>query len=390
MSQTQSLDTLAVHAGTRPDPLHGAIMAPIVLSSTFAQPAPGAPLQFDYSRSGNPTRAMLEEALAALDGGKWAYAFSSGCAAASTVLQTLRPRDHVISGDDIYGGTHRLFNRVAAPLGIETTYLDLTDLSALDSAFTGTTRLVWLETPSNPLLKIFDIGAIAEITHRHGAFLVVDNTFASPVIQRPLALGADVVLYSTTKYLNGHSDVVGGALITNDATWSEKLKFLQNAVGAVPSPFDCFLILRGLKTLPMRVRQHVRGATTIAQRLAESAGVRQVRYPGLATHPQSELVQRQMHGQGGGMISIELSGGRNGAARFLKHLKLFTLAKSLGGVESLAEHPASMTHAGVAPEVREALGITDGLVRLSVGIEDPDDLWEDLQNGLRVLDGERQ
>jgi cystathionine gamma-synthase/cystathionine gamma-lyase len=293
-----------------------------------------------------------------------------------------RPGDHIISGDDAYGGTHRIFNRIASPLGIETTYVDLSRPEALREAFRKNTRVVWLETPTNPLLKVFDIEAISQLAHAHGSIVVVENTFASPALQRPLDFGADIVLHSTTKYLNGHSDVVGGALITNDVELSDRIKFLQNAIGAVPSPFDCFLVLRGLKTLPLRIRQHVRTATTLAQRLAEASAASLVRYPGLSTHPQYELVQRQMGGQGGGIISLEVVGGREGARRFLQALELFSLAESLGGVESLAEHPASMTHASVAPEVRQALGITEGLVRLSVGLEDVEDLWRDLQRGL--------
>jgi cystathionine gamma-synthase/cystathionine gamma-lyase len=382
MTESLAIDTLAVHAGLHPDPHHGAIMAPIVLSTTFVQPSPGAPISFDYSRSGNPTRAALEEALGALEGGRRAYAFGSGCAAASTLIHLFRPGDHIISGDDAYGGTHRIFNRIASPLGIETTYVDLSRPEALREAFRKNTRVVWLETPTNPLLKVFDIEAISQLAHAHGSIVVVDNTFASPALQRPLDFGADIVLHSTTKYLNGHSDVVGGALITNDVELSDRIKFLQNAIGAVPSPFDCFLVLRGLKTLPLRIRQHVRTATTLAQRLAEASAASLVRYPGLSTHPQYELVQRQMGGQGGGIISLEVVGGREGARRFLQALELFSLAESLGGVESLAEHPASMTHASVAPEVRQALGITEGLVRLSVGLEDVEDLWRDLQRGL--------
>ena len=377
-------ETLAIHAGQEPDPNHGAVMQPIVLSSTFAQPEPGKPLKFDYSRSGNPTRAALEACLAALEGGRFGLAFASGCAAATNLLLTLTPGEHVVCGDDVYGGTYRLFRRVIDPLGIESTFIDQTDPESIRRALTPKTRVVWIESPSNPLLKLSDIAAVAAITAEHGAKLVVDNTFASPVLQNPLALGADVVIHSTTKYINGHSDAVGGALVTNDEAFAERLRFLQNAVGAVPSPFDCYLVLRGIKTLPVRMQRHVETATELAERLSKHPGIRRVHYPGLTSHPQHALVERQMPKGGGGIISVELARPLASTLEFLKALEIFELAESLGGVESLAEHPALMTHASLPPEVRAALGIGDSLVRLSVGLEHVEDLWHDLTNALAL------
>ena len=378
-----AFETLAVHAGYEPDPLHGAVMPPVVMASTFAQPEPGKPLKYDYSRSGNPTRAALEAALAALEGGTRGFAFSSGCAAATTLLHSLKPGDHVVSGDDVYGGTFRLFDKVMKPFGIEASFVDLTDLPKLEAALRPTTRFVWFETPTNPTLKLADIAAISKIAKARGVRVVVDNTFASPVLQQPLALGADVVLHSTTKYINGHSDVVGGALITSDSELSERIPFFQNAIGAVPSPMDCYLVMRGIKTLPLRMHAHVAGASELAARLAAHRGVSRVHYPGLASHPQHELAQRQMSGPGG-MISVELASDLEGSRRFLQALRIFALAESLGGVESLIEHPAIMTHATIPPETRAALGISDSLVRLSVGIEHVEDLWRDLETALQA------
>jgi cystathionine gamma-synthase/cystathionine gamma-lyase len=377
----QRLVTLAIHAGQPPDPTHGAVMTPIVLASTFAQPEPGRPLQFDYSRSGNPTRKALEECVAALEGGGQGFAFASGCAAATTLLHTLRAGDHVVCGDDVYGGTHRIFRSVLAPLGIEATFADLRSLDSLERALTPRTRIVWLETPTNPLLRLADIEAVAGVAKGRDALLVVDNTFASPVLQRPLDLGATAVLHSTTKYINGHSDAVGGMLVTRDSALAERLKFLQNAIGAVPSPFDCYMVLRGIKTLPVRMQRHVESASELAARLERAPGVVRVHYPGLESHPQHALAARQMKGPGG-MISVELEGGEAESRRFLSALSVFTLAESLGGVESLAEHPALMTHASVPADVRRSLGIGDALVRLSVGLEHVEDLWADLQTGL--------
>jgi cystathionine beta-lyase/cystathionine gamma-synthase len=382
--QATSIDTLAIHAGQEHDPVHGAVMQPIVLSSTFAQPEPGKPKRYEYSRSGNPTREALERCLAALEGGSHGFAFASGSAATLTLLNTLRPGDHVVSGDDVYGGTFRLFDKVLAPLGIETTFSDMRDLARLEQAFRPLTRLVWMETPTNPMLKLFDIPRIAELARGRGIPLVVDNTFASPVLQRPLELGASVVMHSTTKYINGHSDVVGGALVTNDAAIAERIAFLQNAIGAVPSPMDCYLVLRGIKTLPIRMRQHCRSAAELAGRLEAAPRVRRVHYPGLISHPDHELAQRQM-ALPGGMISVELDAGLDGSRRFLSALRVFALAESLGGVESLAEHPAIMTHASIPAEVRRAIGIGDGLIRLSVGLEGVEDLWQDLASALSAI-----
>jgi cystathionine beta-lyase/cystathionine gamma-synthase len=374
-------ETVAVHAGYEPDPIHGSVMPPIVLATTFAQPEPGKPKHFDYSRSGNPTRAALEACLAALEGGTRGFAFASGCAAATTLLHTLKPGDHVISGDDVYGGTYRLFERVMKPFGVTASFVDLRELTALEAAIRPETKLLWFETPTNPTLKLADITVLSKLARARGVRVVVDNTFASPVLQRPLELGADVVLHSTTKYINGHSDVVGGALVTSDEALSEQLAFLQNAMGGVPSPMDCYLVLRGIRTLPVRMERHVRTAGELAQRLLRDRRVTRVHYPGLAEHPQHELAKRQMKG-GGGMLTLELATDLDGSRRFLQTLRLFTLAESLGGVESLAEHPALMTHASIPKEHRQTLGIGDSLVRLSVGLEHEDDLWNDLDRAL--------
>lgn len=378
---SEAFETLAIHAGQRPDPVHGAVMQPIVLSSTFAQPEPGKPLRYDYSRSGNPTREALEECLAALEGGKFGLAFASGCAAATTLLHSLKPGDHVVCGDDVYGGTYRLFARVLEPFGVQTSFVDLRNESALRAAVRPETRLIWLETPTNPMLRLADIRLVSGVAKQHGLRLVVDNTFASPILQSPLRLGADVVLHSTTKYINGHSDVVGGALITSEPALAERLRFLQNAMGAVPSPMDCYLVLRGIKTLPLRMQRHVESATLLAQRLEQHPAVTRVHYPGLASHPQHQLALQQMRG-GGGIVTLEVAGGTPAASAFLRALRYFALAESLGGVESLAEHPAIMTHASIPEAVRRASGISDGLVRLSVGIEHVEDLWSDLEQAL--------
>jgi cystathionine gamma-lyase len=375
-----SIDTLCIHAGQDPDPQSGAVMTPIVLSSTFAQDGPGAHKGYDYSRAGNPTRTALEQCLAALEGAKHGIAFGSGCGATTSILLTLKSGDHVLVGDDVYGGTFRIFDKVMKDFGLEATFLDMTDPAKVRAALRPSTRLVWMETPSNPMLKVFDIAAIAEIARKAGAALVVDNTFATPVLQQPLELGATLAVHSTTKYLNGHSDVVGGAVMTNDDALAERLHFLQKAVGAVPSPFDCYLVLRGLKTLGVRVRRHVETARALAGWLASHPQVVRVHYPGLATHPGHALAAKQMKAPGG-MMSFELRGGLPAARAFLRATRLFVCAESLGGVESLAEHPAIMTHASLPEEARRALGIGDGLVRLSVGLEDPDDLRADLERG---------
>lgn len=380
------LDTLCIHAGQDPDPTSGAVMTPIVLASTFVQDGPGVHKGFDYSRAGNPTRDALEACLAALEGAKHGITFGSGCAATTAVLLSLRPGDHVLCGDDVYGGTFRIFDKVLKQWGLEASFQDLSDLAKVKSAIRPNTKLVWLETPSNPMLKIFDIAAICELAKKAGARVAVDNTFATPMLQQPLRLGADLVVHSTTKYLNGHSDVVGGAVLTSDVEMADKLRFLQKSIGGVPSPFDCYMVLRGLKTLGVRMRQHVASARLLADRLAKHPQVERVHYPGLATHPGHAIAERQMKGPGG-MISFDLKTGARGldaAAAFLKALRVFVCAESLGGVESLAEHPAIMTHASLEPEARKALGIGDGLLRLSVGIEDVEDLWADLEKGFQA------
>jgi cystathionine beta-lyase/cystathionine gamma-synthase len=379
--RTYKLDTLAIHAGQSPDPVHGAVMTPIVLSSTFAQEGPGGHKGYDYSRAGSPTRTALEECVAALEGGTHGIAYGSGCAATTAILMTLRPGDHVIVGDDVYGGTFRIFDKVLKDFGIDATFLDLGDLAAVERARKPSTKMLWLETPSNPMLKLFDIAALTTWARAAGLRSVVDNTFASPVLQSPLALGADAVVHSSTKYLNGHSDVVGGVVVTSDDAFAERLHFLQKAVGGVPSPFDCYLVLRGIKTLGVRVRQATANAHVLAAYLEAHPAVEKVIYPGLASHPQYALAQKQMR-DAGAMLSFVVKGGFPAADAFLRRVKIFTCAESLGGVESLAEHPASMTHASIPVEQREALGIVDGLVRLSVGVEHVDDLRQDLADAL--------
>lgn len=375
------LDTLAIHAGQAPDPITGAVMTPIVLSSTFAQEGPGKHKGFEYARTDNPTRRTLEHCIAALEGGKHGLAFASGCGATTTLLHTLKPGDHVVSVDDVYGGTFRLLDKVFAPLGIETTWVDLSDISRLAPALRKETKFVWIESPTNPMLKLVDIAAAARVTREHGAKLVVDNTFATPMLQRPLALGADVVVHSTTKYLNGHSDVVGGAIVTSDDALNTQLRFLQNAMGAIPSPFDCFMVLRGLKTLPVRMKRHAESAQEIARFLVEHPQVERVYYPGLPSHPQRALAEKQMAAPGG-MISFVVRGGLPAARALLESVQLFVCAESLGGVESLIEHPALMTHGSVPAATREVLGIVDGLIRISVGLEDVRDLRDDLTQAL--------
>jgi cystathionine gamma-lyase len=378
---TFGLDTLAIHAGQDPEPISGAVMTPIVLASTFAQDGPAVMRgPYDYSRAGNPTRTALEQCLAALEGAKHGVAFGSGCAATTSVLMMLKSGDHVLAGDDLYGGTFRIFDKVMKQFGVEASFLDMSDPAQVRAAIRPNTRLIWMETPSNPLLKIFDIAAIAEIAKKAGIMLAVDNTFATPMLQRPLDLGATMAVHSTTKYLNGHSDVIGGAVLTSDDAIAERLHFIQKSVGAVPSPFDCYLVLRGLKTLGVRMRQHVTSAKALAGRLAGHPQVGRVYYPGLERHPGSAIAERQMKGPGG-MISFDLKGGLIASTAFLKALRVFTIAESLGGVESLAELPAVMTHASLTPEARKALGIGDGFLRLSVGIEDLGDLEADLDRG---------
>ncbi len=382
------IETLAIHAGQHPDPTSGAVMTPIVLSSTFAQDGPGNHKGYDYSRSGNPTRNTLEACAAALEGARHGLAFSSGCGATTTILHTLRPGDHVVCGDDVYGGTFRVLDKVMKPMGITATYVDMSDLARTAEAMRPETKLVWLETPSNPMLKIFDIEGVCAIAKKRGVPVVVDNTFATPVLQQPLALGATAVVHSSTKYLNGHSDVVGGLVMTSDEGFAQQLRFLQNAMGAVPSPFDCFLVLRGLKTLPVRMDRHCSNGRHLAQWLMSHPDVSRVYYPGDEQHPQRAVVERQMKGPGG-MISFVLKGSARGTVadrsqRFLSALTVFTCAESLGGVESLIELPAVMTHASVPAETRAALGIDDGLIRISTGIEAVDDLVGDLDHAFSV------
>ncbi|MFO0592531.1 MAG: cystathionine gamma-synthase [Polyangiaceae bacterium] len=376
-----SFDTIAIHAGQPPEPVSGAVMTPIVLASTFAQESPGQHKGFEYSRSGNPTRNALEACLAAIEGGKHGFAFASGLGASTTLFSTLKSGDHVLSGDDVYGGTFRLLDKVMKPLGIGSSFVDMTDIDRVRAAIQPNTKMIWIETPTNPMLKIFDIAKIAEVAKEKGVVFVVDNTFATPVLQRPLALGATVAIHSTTKYINGHSDVVGGALVTADDAIGERVRFLQNAIGAVPGPFDCYMVLRGIKTLALRVRQAGSSARTIAERLEAHPQVRKVHYPGLASHPGHELAKKQMSGFGA-MISVEVKGGLAGSRGFLERLNIFSCAESLGGVESLAEHPAIMTHASVPAEARAALGISDELVRLSIGVEGTEDLWNDIAQAL--------
>jgi len=375
-------ESLAVHAGAEPDPLTGAVMTPIYQTSTFAQVDVAQHKGYEYARTDNPTRTALQTALAALERGRHALAFASGMAAIDTLLRLIKPGEQVVCGNDVYGGTYRLFDKVLRGYGLSFSFVDTTDATAVAAAIQPHTRLVWLETPTNPLLKLSDIGAVAEIAHAHGAWLAVDNTFASPALQRPLMRGADFVIHSTTKYIGGHSDVVGGAIVLNDTAVYEQLKFLQNAVGAVPGPLDCFLTLRGVKTLALRMQAHCRNAMLVAQFLADHPAVAEVYYPGLDSHPQYALARQQMSGPGG-MVAFTLHGGEAAARRVARHTRLFTLAESLGGVESLIELPAPMTHAAVADS---PLAIDPGLVRISVGIESAYDLIEDLRQALRAVE----
>lgn len=378
-----ALGTLAIHGGQSPDPSTGAVMPPIYATSTYAQSSPGVHQGFEYSRTHNPTRFAYERCVAALEGGSRGYAFASGMAATSTVLELLDSGDHVVAMDDIYGGTYRLFERVRRrSAGLDFSFVDLTDLAAFEAAIRPGTKMVWIETPTNPMLKIVDIEAVSAIARSHGLRVVVDNTFASPILQRPLLLGADIVMHSATKYLNGHSDMVGGMVVVgDDHELAEQLAFLQNSIGAVQGPFDSFLALRGLKTLDLRMKAHCGNAMALAEYLATHPAIEKVIYPGLESHPQHVLAGRQMRGYGG-IISIVLKGGFEPARKLCERTRLFTLAESLGGVESLVNHPAVMTHASIPPVRRHALGISDGLVRLSVGVEDVADLRNDLDSSL--------
>lgn len=377
--------TKAIHVAQAPDPTTGAVTVPIYQTSTYAQTDIGVHRGFEYSRTDNPTRSVVQEVMSALDGGVGALAFASGMAAEMTITALLNPGEHVVVSDDAYGGTYRLFDGVFRKYGLTFDFVDATDLKAVEHAVRAETRMLWMESPTNPLLKIVDLRQMADVAHGAGAMLVVDNTFASPYLQQPLALGADVVVYSATKYLGGHSDLVMGAAVVADQALYDTLKFHQNAMGAVPGPMDCWLLLRGLKTLALRMEKHNENAQAVAELLAARTGaVRRVRYPGLRGHPGHELASRQMRGYGG-IVSVEVEGGFDGASRFMRRLQLFALAESLGGVESLADHPAVMTHASVPRETREAAGISDGLVRLSVGIEDREDLLADVDQALRAI-----
>ncbi|TME81905.1 MAG: cystathionine gamma-synthase [Chloroflexi bacterium] len=378
---TPGFATRAIHAGQEPDPSTGAVVVPIYQTSTFAQDALGKHRGYEYSRTGNPTRAALEQCIAALEGGVHGLAFASGMAAEATVMQLLKPGDHTLAVDDLYGGSYRLFRRVLEPMGLTFSFVDGSDLTAVEKAMTDRTRMVWIESPTNPLLKLVDINAVSKLAHSRQALLVADNTFMSPYFQRPLSLGADIVVHSATKYLGGHSDVIGGTLVVNRDDLFERLAFLQNAVGGVPGPMDAWLVLRGLKTLAIRMREHDRNARLVAAFLSEHPKVARVFYPGSPKNPQRELAQRQMSGFGG-MISFEVKGGLEPARRVVERTQLFTLAESLGGVESLIELPAVMTHASIPAETRRAHGVADGLVRISVGIEDVADLISDLDRAL--------
>ena len=374
------IDTLAIHAGQSPDPATGAVMTPVYLTSTYAQASPGVHKGFEYSRTQNPTRYALQDCLAALEGARHGLAFASGLAATDGVLHLLEAGDHVLASDDVYGGTFRIFDKVFRRHGLSFDYVDMSDARNVERALRPRTRLVWIESPTNPMLKIVDLAEVARIARAHGARTVVDNTFATPYFQRPLEHGIDVVTHSTTKYLNGHSDVIGGAVMTSDGELFERLKFLQNAVGGVPSPMDCFLVLRGLKTLHVRMQRHAENAVALAHHLERHPQVERVIYPGLPSHPQHALARRQMSGFGG-MLAFVIRGGLPAARAFLEAVRIFACAESLGGVESLVEHPAIMTHASVPKETREQLGILDGFIRISVGIEAVSDLVDDLERG---------
>jgi cystathionine beta-lyase/cystathionine gamma-synthase len=377
--------TRAIHAGQEPDPTTGAVVVPIYQTSTYAQEALGRHKGYEYARTHNATRAALEGNLAALEGGTHGLCFASGLAATNTLMQTLSAGDHVVAGDNLYGGSYRMFTKVHERLGLKFTFVPSTDLAAFERAFRPETRLVFVETPTNPMMQVTDIAAVAKLAHAHGARLVVDNTFMTPFFQRPLTLGADLVLHSVTKYLNGHSDLVGGAIVTSDAAMAEQLRFLQNAVGAVPGPMDCWLTLRGTKTLAVRMRQHEKNALELARMLETHPAVSRVHYPGLACHPQHELAKRQASGFGGMISFVPGDGSLEAGRKVFDRFRLFTRAESLGGVESLVCHPASMTHASVPRESRLAMGFADGLLRLSVGIEDLDDLRADLEMALQSV-----
>ena len=374
-------ETLAIHAGERPETRFGAVSVPIYQTSTFAFEDVGKTRGYDYSRTANPTRKVLEDTIAQLEGGKAGFAFATGMAAEATVIHLLKAGDHVISGDDVYGGTYRLFQNVMHDFGLEFTFMRLDDRERIEAAIKPNTRMLWLETPSNPLLNITDLEMAVDIAKKHNLLTVIDNTFATPYFLRPIEYGIDLVVHSTTKYLNGHCDVVGGAVVTTTDELTEKVQFLLNAMGTCASPFDCWLVLRGIETLPVRMRQHEENAIAVANYLKGHHSVKRVFYPGLESHPGHEIARRQMKGFGG-VVSFEIKGGTEKVNTFLGKLKVFALAESLGGVASLAEHPATMTHASMPKDYREKVGITDELIRLSVGLENIDDLIDDLRQAL--------
>ena len=383
LKNSQGFSTRAIHAGQRPDPTTGAVMTPIYATSTYAQESPGVNKGYEYARGKNPTREAFEACLADLEGGTHGFAFASGMAATSTALELLDAGSHIVTGDDLYGGSWRLFERVRRrSMGLDFSYVNMADLAAVEAAITPKTRMVWDETPTNPLMKLADIAGLSKIAKAHGLLLVVDNTFATPWSQQPLSLGADIVMHSATKYLNGHSDVIGGVLVAKAAEVAAQLKFLQNSVGGVMGPFDAFLVNRGLKTLGIRMKAHNENALAVARWLEDRSWVSRVLYPGLISHPQHELAARQMNGRFGGMVTFFVDGDLSRTKQVLERFQVFTLAESLGGVESLVNHPAIMTHASVPKELREAGGVTDNLVRLSVGVEDLDDLLADLEQAL--------
>ncbi len=377
------LATRAIHAGQRPDPVTGAIMTPLYLTSTYVQESIGVNKGYEYARGKNPTRQALERNVATLEGGRHGFAFGSGMGTLDSIMKLFRAGDHFVVGENVYGGTFRLFDRILSHLGLSFSYVDMGDPQRVEDAMTPATRAVLVETPTNPLMRLTDLAAMAEIAHRHEALLVVDNTFATPVLQRPLELGADIVWHSTTKYLNGHSDMIGGMAVVLEDGLADRLQFILNAAGAIPGPFDAWLCLRGTKTLPLRMRQHDANGRAAAAWLAERLGAERVYYPGLASHPQHALACRQMHGFGG-MLTIEL-GSQEAARQFLERVRVFALAESLGGVESLTNHPFTMTHGSVPAEVKLAMGLTQGMVRLSCGIEDEADLLADLEQALQGL-----
>jgi cystathionine gamma-lyase len=388
LKNQQGFSTRAIHAGQRPDPTTGAVMTPIYATSTYAQESPGVNKGYEYARGKNPTREAFEACIADLEGGVQAFGFASGMAATSTALELLDAGSHIVTGDDLYGGSWRLFERVRRrSMGLDFSYIDLTNLAKVEASITPNTRMLWVETPTNPLMKLADIAALSKIAKAHNLLLVVDNTFATPWSQKPISLGADVVMHSATKYLNGHSDIIGGVLVAANADVAKELKFLQNSVGGVMGPFDAFLANRGLKTLGLRMKAHNENALAIARWLEAridkpGGGVAKVIYPGLISHPQHELATHQMNGRYGGMVTVLIDGDLARTRQVLERVQVFTLAESLGGVESLVNHPAIMTHASVPKEVREAGGVTENLIRLSVGVEDIDDLIADLEQAL--------